>query len=75
MENKDFYVIELKKKIKVGITYDFKKRYSSIKTGSGIKDNEVINTFHYPDLSLLESRIKRLFKKQKLKIKLKPKNL
>ena len=66
MENKDFYVIELKKKIKVGITYDFKKRYSSIKTGSGIKDNEVINTFHYPDLSLLESRIKRLFKKQKI---------
>lgn len=66
MENKDFYVIELKKKIKVGITYDFKKRYSSIKTGSGIKDNEVVNVFHYPDLSLLESRIKRLFKKQKI---------
>ena len=31
MENKDFYVIELKKKIKVGITYDFKKDIAPLK--------------------------------------------
>ena len=66
IENKDFYVIELKSKIKVGITISFKKRFSNIKTGSGIKDNEIINVFHYPDLSFLEARIKRLFSKQKI---------
>lgn len=66
MENKDFYVIELRQKIKVGITQDFKSRFNNIKTGSGIKDNEIINVYHYPDLSSLESRIKRLFSKQNI---------
>lgn len=66
MENKDFYVIELQKKIKVGITRDFRNRLSHIKTSSGIKDNEVINIFHYPDLGSLEARIKRLFSKQNI---------
>lgn len=66
MENKDFYVIELKQKIKVGITQNFKNRFSNIKTGSGIKDNEILNVYHYPDLSSLEGRIKRLFSKQNI---------
>ena len=65
-ENKDFYVIELKSKIKVGITNDFKSRLNSIKTGSGIKDNEILNIYYYPDLGFLEARIKRLFSKQKI---------
>ncbi len=65
-ENKDFYVIELKSKIKVGITHSFKKRFSSIKTGSGIKDNEIINKYHYPDLGFLEAPIKRLFSKHRI---------
>lgn len=66
MKNKDFYVIELQKKIKVGITKDFKNRFNSIKTSAGIKDNEIINIFHYPDLSPLEARIKKLFSKQNI---------
>lgn len=65
-ENKDFYVIELKSKIKVGITNNFKSRLNSIKTGSGIKDNEILNIFYYPDLGFLEARTKRLFSKQKI---------
>lgn len=66
IENKDFYVIELKSKIKIGITDNFKRRFSSIKTGSGIKDNEIVNNYHYLDLSFLEARIKRLFSKHKI---------
>lgn len=65
-ENKDFYVIELKSKIKLGITNNFKSRLNSIKTGSGIKDNEILNIFYYPDLGFLEARTKRLFSKQKI---------
>lgn len=66
MENKDLYVIEIKNRIKVGVTFDFNSRISNIKTTAGLKNNEILNLYHFSELSSLESRIKRLFSKQKI---------
>lgn len=57
----DFYIIELRDRIKIGISKTPKKRVNSIQLSSGISDKEIISLHYFENGSSFESRLKRIF--------------
>lgn len=60
----NLYVIELKDRIKVGISKnDIKERVSNILSAGGHGKNDVLNIYNFPNNGYIEGTLKRLFKR------------
>ena len=60
----NLYVIELKDRIKVGVSKnDIKERVSAILSAGGHGKNDIVKVYNFPNQGFIESPLKRLFKR------------
>lgn len=58
----DFYIIELKDRLKIGVSKSTDKRITNILSTGGHGEKDVLNLFNFPKTGLLEAPLKRLFR-------------
>jgi hypothetical protein len=58
----DFYIIELKDRLKIGISSNIENRVTSILSSGGHTDSDILNLFKFPDSGIIEAPLKRLFR-------------
>ena len=58
----DFYIIELKDRLKIGVSNDIENRITAILSIGGYTDDDILNLFKFPDSGIMEAPLKRLFR-------------
>ena len=65
--NKSLYVIKMSNdSVKIGIATDVRRRFSQIKSASGMKIEKAVYTDIVPDAHKIENKLHRIFKAQRL---------